>query len=53
MFRRKRRVEAEHSEIDKRLSQQEQDLEKMGRRVRLLEIEAGIFKPQLKEVNGQ
>lgn len=52
MFGRKRRTIAEHDLVAKRLDRQEQELKKMERRVHLLEIEAGIFKPQLKEVNG-
>jgi hypothetical protein len=48
LFRRRRDHEVVRTQLDK----QEQEAEEMKKRVRLLEIEAGIFRPQLKEVNG-
>lgn len=49
----KKEREQEHAEVSERLSNQERELRDMARRVRLLEIEAGIFKPPpLKEANG-
>lgn len=51
---RRARPEREHEEVNARLDNQERELEEMKRRVRLLEIEAGVYHgPQLKEVNGK
>lgn len=52
MFKRKRESEREHREVSERLSKQEREMIDMARRVRILEIEAGIYKPDLREVNG-
>lgn len=45
-------IAADHDSVSKRLDKQELETQKMERRVKLLEIEAGIFRPDLREVNG-
>jgi hypothetical protein len=54
MFRRSRQKEHEseeqHKVVDDRLTSAEDDLEQHARRLRLLELEVGIYKPPLRGV---
>jgi hypothetical protein len=44
--------EETHAEINKKLDEQHERLGEMGRRLRRLEIEAGIYKPPLRGVKN-
>lgn len=47
----RRSTEAEHEEVEQRLNRHDRQLSEMARRLRRLEIEAGIVKPPLKGVD--
>lgn len=51
MKRDKTAEQIQHHEIDKALEDHEKRLEQMARRLRRLEIEAGIYKPPLRRTN--
>lgn len=52
-MRRQFKVESEqqHEGVEKKLERHERDLEEMAKRLRRLEIEAGIYKSPLKGAN--
>jgi hypothetical protein len=49
---RARRGHPDHDRVRRQLDKQEQDYIDLDRRVRILELEAGIFRPEPKEANG-
>jgi hypothetical protein len=53
IFRRKRKRDSAHQEINRRLDEQQAQLESFAKRLRLLEIEAGFHdRPPLTKVQG-
>lgn len=47
-FRHMRKLKEDHIEVQRQLDQHQRELVDIARRLRNLEIEAGIFKPPLK-----
>jgi len=41
----------DHAEFERQLQAHERELEQMARRLRLLEIEAGIYKPDVRRAS--
>lgn len=49
---RRQKTDPEHEEVEQKLNKHTKELEQHARRLRRLEIEAGIFKPPLRRVGN-